>query len=154
MTTAHQARFRIEHPNSRPRATRIIALDQASAQALRALIEAVTDGARFLIAPDAEGRSDGTLLAGDESKVPMAEALSGADAVVMVASARENAEAALRIGPECVVRGIMTTGVILAAPGDEADCSVALRNLRRYTAMLVVATDVEYLAEMLRALRA
>lgn len=154
MTTARESRFRIDHPNSRPRATRIIALDDASARAIADLEEATSGGARFLTCLEGEQRSDQTLVARDGSKVPLAEALAAADAVVMVTLAGESAEAALRIGPECVRRAIMTTGVILPAPGNDVDCSVALKNLRRYAAMLVVATDVDYLVEMLRALRA
>ena len=154
MSTAREARFRIDQPNSRPRATRIIALDRASANAMMALDEAATSGARFLVCLDAEGRSDAALVGRDGSKVRVADALAGADAVVLVATAGESADAALWIGPECVARRIMTTGVILASPGSEADCSVALKNLRRYAAMLVVTTDVEYLADMLHALRA
>ncbi len=37
MTSAEQARFRIDYPNSRPRVSRIIALDPRSLAALAAL---------------------------------------------------------------------------------------------------------------------
>ena len=132
-----------------------IALDRASARATTGLEQAATtSGARFLFCLDGEGRSDDALVAGDGSKVRLAEAVAGADAVVLVATAGERAEAARWIGPECAARRIMTTGVILGSPGGEVDSSVALKNLRRYAAMLVITTDVEYLADMLRALRA
>ena len=153
MTTAREARFRIDYANSTARSTRIIALDRASARAIPSLVPA-TSGARFLTALDPEGRPGETLVAQDGANVSLADALASADAVVMIASAGESAEAALRIGPECRARGIMTTGVILPLEGKDVDSSLTLKNLRRYAAMLVVTTDVDYLADMLGALRA
>src|SRR5919106_7003469 len=153
MTTAREARFRIDYANSSPRSTRIIALDRTSARAIPSLV-AAPSGARFLTAPGPEGRPGETLLVQDGTNVSLADALASADAVVMVATAGESAEAALRIGPECRARGIMTTGVILPLEGKDVDSSLTLKNLRRYAAMLVVATDVDYLADMLSALRA
>ena len=48
MTSAEQARFRIDPPNSPPRVSRIIALDRRGQEALAALKDRSWNGARFL----------------------------------------------------------------------------------------------------------
>ena len=48
VTTASEARFRVDYPNSRPRVSRIIALDRESHAALLALKGQPWNGARFL----------------------------------------------------------------------------------------------------------
>ena len=47
-TTAHEAKFRIDYPNSLPRASSIIALDGGSLEALKAITGQPWSGARFL----------------------------------------------------------------------------------------------------------
>jgi hypothetical protein len=162
MSTAREARFRIDHPNSLPRVTRIIALDEKSARVIPSLIRSTSDRTRFLISAVTGGSSpragdaasDATLVASDGSNVRLSDELAAADAVVMVASAGEKAEAAAIIGGACRARGILATAVILTSPEGELDASATLMNLRPYAAMLVVTSDEEYLADMLAALRA
>jgi hypothetical protein len=160
MTTAREAAFRIKDPNSLPRASTIIALDRKSAGVLRRIAAAPWNGSRFftLVAarPVSAGLQSlqGDVTLADETgvHVDFAAEMAATDVVVMLASAGEAAEAAAVIGGACRVRGIMTTAIILAAPGEDA--SVTLRDLRPYAAMLVVAQGEDYVPAMLSALRA
>lgn len=162
MTTAEQARFRIEYPNSRPRATKIIALDKESAETLKSFAGFPWNGARFLTFVSATSGGEGleelpvdAVLADiDGREVRLTDELKGADMVAMVTSEGKSAEAAAAIGNACLVRGIMTTGMILPRPGREEDVSRTLKSLRPYAHMLVVARETDYIPEMLTALRA
>src|ERR1051325_7653101 len=92
MTSAAEARFRIDRPNSRPRATRIIALDARSEAALAALKERGWNGARFLRYAGARQASadlpsltiDAMLRDADGGEVSLMKDVSGADAVIVV----------------------------------------------------------------------
>lgn len=160
--TAAEARFRVNYPNSRPRATRVVALDQAAVEAMRQAQDADWNGARFLVSV---GRSRGVqgldsipldldLRAPDGSVVRLSDELSAADCVVMVATAAADREAASIIGNACQARGIAATGLLVAPDGASGDLGPALSALRPTARMLVVASDVEYIPEMLTALRA
>ena len=160
-TSAAEAGFRIDAPNARPRATKVVALDRPSAAVIGRLAKSSWTGASFLTVPtEAPGR-DGAFsvsgwlrdLAGQAKD--LADEIAGADQVVMLATAGENAEAASIIGEACSVRRIMTTGLILASAStpDEA-LSRTLSHIRPWALMLVVATGEEYIEDMLTALRA
>ena len=160
--TTAEARFRIRYPNSRPRATTIIALDQESEQALRPLQACAWNGARFLTFMSARGLGEGLERVAIDARlrdragreVSLVAEVESADGVIMVVGAGGGAEAAEVIGNACLVRGVMTTGLIIAGPGSGAEVSRTLRNLRPFAAMLVVSSGAEYVAEMLTALRA
>lgn len=162
MTTAEQARFRIQYPNSQPRTTKIVALDAESAQTLKSFAGFPWNGARFLTFVSATSGGEGleelpvdaVLADADGKEVRLTEELNGADMVVMVTSEGKRAEAAAAIGNACFVRGIMTTGLVLPRPGQEEAVSRTLKNMRPYAAMLVVASGEDYIPEMLTALRA
>ena len=160
-TSTAEAGFRSDAPNARPRATKVVALDRPSAAVIGRLAKSSWTGASFLTVPtEAPGR-DGTFsvsgwlrdLAGQAKD--LADEIAGADQVVMLATAGENAEAASIIGEACSVRRIMTTGLILAsaATPDEA-LSRTLSHIRPWALMLVVASGEEYIEDMLTALRA
>lgn len=160
--TAAEARFRVNYPNSRPRATRVIALDRAAAAAMQQIEDVRWNGARFLVSL---GRSRGVqgldaippdldLRASDGSVVRLGDELPAADGVVMVASAEADHEAASIIGNACRARGIAATGLLVAPAGATRDLGPTLAALRPTARMLVVASDAEYIPEMLAALRA
>ena len=160
--TAAEARFRVDYPNSRERASRIVALDEESAAVMRRIAEEPWKGAHFLTyvskTSGAKGLDslpvDASLKAVDGSKVRLNEELTGADVVVMIAAAGSASDAAAVIGNACFVRGIMTTGLIVARGGDRRGVERTVAALRPYAAMLVVSTSEEYVPEMLTALRA
>ena len=87
-------------------------------------------------------------------EVGLVAEVESADSVIMVASAGSGAEAAEVIGNACLVRGVMTTGLVIVGPEGGAEVSRTLRNLRPFAAMLVVSSGAEYVPEMLTALRA
>jgi hypothetical protein len=160
--TAEEARFRIDYPNSKPRATKVIALDRESERVLRTLQDSAWNGARFLTFAGASRLGEGLEQLTIDAKlrdaagreVGLVAEVESADSVIMVVGAGSSAEAAEVIGNACLVRGVMTTGLIIARPERSAEVSRTLRNLRPFAAMLVVSSGAEYVAEMLTALRA
>lgn len=163
MSTAAEARFRIDAPNSRPRATKVIALDAASEAVVKDLARAAWNNAAFFTtqafagAPQEAGRfsMQGWLsdLAGRTKS--LIDEVNTADQVVMVATAGESAEAASVIGDACAAKRVMTTALVLGS-ASQSDAALArtLAHLRPYAQMVVIATAEEYIFDMLTALRA
>jgi N-acetylmuramoyl-L-alanine amidase len=162
-TSAEESKFRINAPNSKPRAIKVIALDQRSEEAIKRLAKERWNGATFFTSvhfdsPPQSG-ADWSMkawlndLAGRASK--LADEINTADLVVMVAMAGNKAEAASVIGEAASLKRVMTTALILdrAAASDQA-LSDTLLHLRPYASMLVVADDDDYIEAMLQALRA
>jgi hypothetical protein len=160
--TAKEARFRLDYPNSKPRATKVIALDRESESALRTLQDRSWHGARFLSfagasrlgAGLAQLTIDARLRDAAGREVDLVAEVESADSVIMMVGAGSSASAAEVIGNACLARGVMTTGLVIAGSDRSAEVSRTLRNLRPFAAMLVVSSGSEYVAEMLTALRA
>jgi hypothetical protein len=161
MTSAEQARFRINRPNSRPRATLVIALDARGAAALAALKDRSWNGAKFLRYDGARGASqhlpslriDATVQDEAGNKLSLMKELAGVDTVIML-TATDAAEAAEIIGNACAARGIAATGLVLVSDEGAEALGQIVATLRPHTAMLVVSSSEDYAAEMLSALRA
>ncbi len=163
MASAGEAKFRIEAPNSKGRAVKVIALDRPSEKVVKELAQAQWQGATFLTATAFSGAPkqgerfsvNGWLndLAGRTKD--LIDEVDSADLVVMVATAGENAAAAAIISEACSHNHVMTTALILgsATSSDEA-LSKMLGQLRPYAMMLVIASADEYIRDMLTALRA
>jgi hypothetical protein len=163
MSSAAEAKFRIDKPNSQPRAIKVIALDAPSERIVKDLANAPWQRASFLTASAFSGAPrkgarfsmDGWLndLAGRTKN--LIDEVNTADLVVMVASAGENAAAAAIIGEACQLKHVMTTALILggAASSDET-LSKMLSALRPHVMMLVISSADEYIKDMLTALRA
>lgn len=160
--TAEEARYRVDYPNSKPRASLIVAMDDRAAAITGELETASWNGARFL---SLIGKTRGVqdldsipldldLRASSGAVVRLSDELPGADVVVMIASAGEAREEANVIGNSCAARGIMTTGIIVEAGAGAKEVEHTLRSLRPNARMLVVASDADYIREMLTALRA
>jgi ClpP class serine protease len=146
-TTAGEARFRIDVPIEPSRATRIVALDEDSAEVVRRVSEQDWHHARFYTT-DEEGLA---LTTTDGEHARLIDELDGVDATVMVAAGDQGAEAAATIGAACTVRGIMTAGLVLTT-GESV--SAALTALRPHARVLMVPAEEEDLTELLRAIRA
>lgn len=163
MASAAQARFRIDAPNSQPRAIKIIALDRGSERMVRRLAQATWNRASFFTASAFAGapQPSGTFsMTGWLSDVAgrtkdLMDEVGSADLVVMVATAGENASAAAIIGEACSAKRVNTTGLIVggANASDEA-LSRTLSQLRPWSLMLVIANTDDYIEDMLTALRA
>ncbi len=162
MSSAAEARFRINAPNSKPRHVKVIALDRTSETMVKHLARLHWNHASFFTAsafsgePPARGFSmQGWLsdLAGRTKD--LIDEVDSADLVVMVATAGENAQAAALIGEACSLKRVNTTGLILgsSAVADEM-LSKTLAQLRPWSLMLVMASGEDYVEDMLIALRA
>src|SRR5688572_14546497 len=102
MTTAAESKFRINAPNSKPRATKVIALDKRSEEVVKRLAKSSWNKASFFTSvhfdSPPQGGADWSMkawlndLAGRASK--LVDEINTADLVVMVVSAGETAEAA------------------------------------------------------------
>ncbi|HZD89468.1 MAG TPA: hypothetical protein VE224_05175 [Pseudolabrys sp.] len=158
-----EARYRIDAPNSRQRAVKVIALDRTSEAVVQRLSRASWNSATFFTASafaaatqnDERFSMQGWLsdLAGRTKD--LVDEIETADLVVMVATAGEDASAASLIGEACSAKRIMTTALVVGA--DEIPDDVlaqTLSKLRPWALMLVIAGSEEYIADMLTALRA
>ena len=144
MATAAEARFRIDKPNSRPRAITVVALDPAAAQVMVSLAEHPWSGARFFASGE---------LTNDAER--LAAEIERADLVVMLATAGQSSADVEAIGRACSRRRVTTTGLILgSAQVSDEDLSRTLAVIRPWALMLVIADSVTYVEDMLRALRA
>jgi hypothetical protein len=163
MSSAAEAKFRINAPNSQARAVKVIALDAPSERIVKQLAAAPWQRASFLTAsafagtPAKSGRfsMDGWLadLAGRTKN--LVDEVDTADLVVMVATAGESAAAAALIGEACSVKHVMTTALILGGAGSSDETlSKMLSALRPHAMMLVISSADEYIKDMLTALRA
>lgn len=161
-TTAAEAKFRIDYPNSKPRATRIIALDAASHEALKRHRASASPGARFLrYVKSRKGSAslpafnvDAVLTDDEGRETSLIDEIMGADIVVMVTAAGTTPEAAAIIGNACFGASKMSTGLVLRDGANEAETAATLLAMRPYAAMLVVSEGDDYVGEMLAALRA
>jgi hypothetical protein len=167
MSSAAEAKFRIEAPNSRPRAVKVIALDAPSERVVKQLARDSWQGATFLTASAFAGAASSGAAAAERFSLGgwlndlagrtknLVEEIAAADLVVMVASAGENAAAAAIIGETCHLRHVMTTALILGTAASSEDAlSKMLAQLRPHAMMLVISSADEYIKDMLTALRA
>jgi hypothetical protein len=163
MASAAEARFRIDAPNSKPRAIKVISLDRPSDRVVKRLAEAKWNHASFFTAsafagaPQPAGSFSMTGWLSDVAgrTTDLVNEVNSADLVVMVATAGQNASAAALIGEACSLKRVNTTGLIVAGAGasDEA-LSKTLAQLRPWSLMLVIANADDYIEDMLTALRA
>jgi hypothetical protein len=163
MSSAAEARFRIDYPNSQPRAVKVIALDAASERVIKRAAERTWQRATFFTSLKFDGASRSgegwsmkawlSDLAGRTKA--LVEEVASADLVVMVSSAGTCAQAAAVIGEACSVRKVMTMALIIGSEQrSDEELSKTLATLRPHAQMLVIAGGDEYIEEMLAALRA
>ena len=161
-TAASESKYRIDYPNSKPRAARVIALDAASHEVLKRHRSGASPGARFLRYLKSRKASSSlpaltvdAVLADDEGReTSLIDEIMAADIVVMVTAAGTTPEAAEVIGNACFVAAKMSTGLVLRDGADEERTAATLLAMRPYAAMLVVSEGEDYVGEMLTALRA
>src|SRR5262245_61883361 len=116
MTTAEEARFRINYPNSKPRAVKVVALAPPSERGVKQLSQGPWQNATFLTATHFHPPRDGENWSMQEWLSDLAgrtkdliNEVATADLVVMVANAGTRPEAASVIAEACNVRKVMTT---------------------------------------------
>ena len=161
--SAEEAKFRVDYPNSKPRAVKVIALDHMAEPVVKRLAQQSWNGASFFTAsafaaaPHAgESFSMSGWLADLAGRAKnLLDEVHSADLVVMVATAGENAQAASIIGEACSLRRVMTTALIVGGAGASDDAlAKTLAQLRPWALMLVIADADDYIEDMLTALRA
>ena len=162
MSSAAEARFRIDYPNSEPRVIKVVALDELSERVVKREAERTWQRANFFTSLKFDGAAGGESwsmkawlsdLAGRTKA--LVEEVASADLVVMVSSAGTSAEAASIIGEACAARKVMTMALIIGSEQrSDEDLSKTLAALRPYASMLVIASGDEYIEELLAALRA
>ena len=135
--TAAEAAYRI-NADIGSRAALIVALDADAADVVDRVAERPWGAARFFHAEDL-------------SPEQLVAEIDTSDVAIMVATADADAGAAERIARACFERGIMTAGLIL---GEQLAVAGSVSALRPYARNLMVTTDEEDVAEVLRALRA
>lgn len=149
-TTARESQYRIDRPNSVGRTSKVLALDVQAVDILRELAGYDWQGAEFV----AVGQDDCRLItAGAEQRVSLAEALDGADVVIMVVTSATDADQVNRVGRYCSDNRVMTTGFVLDEPGNPALKPILIA-VRSCVVSLVLESDRDSLIECLRALRA
>jgi hypothetical protein len=155
MSSAAEARFRVQAPNSTPRTVTVIALDAASEPVVRRLADQTWNRASFLIAAPVPSAEHSALrdLAGQP--LTLDDQVAAADLIVMVASAGGQAEAATAIGRASSDHRVMTTALIIeTATASDAALARTLAQVRPWALMVVLADADDYIEDMLRALRA
>lgn len=158
MSSTAELRFRVQAPNALPRATAIVSLDTVADAFLRDLATRTWNQARFLTAapsaPAAMDSDDGWLWTFDDERTSIADEVTRADQVIMVAGPGGRASAVAAIGRECSRQRVTTTGLIVgAADASDVDVSRTLAQLRPWSLMVVMANTDEYIGDMMVALR-
>ena len=139
MSSAAEARFRIQAPPPTARAVMVIPLDSGSERLVATLSARTWNGVTFLSASAA---------------ADVLTDVAAADLVVMVASAGADASAAATIGEACSHRRIPTaTCVIRSASASETALSSTLGQVRPWSLMVVIASDHDYVEDLLRSFR-
>lgn len=159
--TAAELRYRVQYPNSLARNVRIFALDASAAEAMYGITEDPWNGAHFLtlaatgpIDPETTDASELPLSHSDGTTADFGEEIRDADIVVLLATSGTVEGAAEVIARECYVRNIMCAGLALGRGRAQSELDGVVNAMRRFTRVLVVAEDEDYIPAMLTALRA
>ncbi len=158
-TLPEEQRYRVDKPNSRPRTAVLIGLDPMTRDLVETLVAERPDRRRaFDVSPRplADATAVPSWLAALTAKTAaLTEAITEANIVIVIAAAGSDAQAAAVIGDACRARGVrMTALVVNAKQHNDQEVAATLAQLRPLAAMVVVAGDDVYVADMLQALQA
>jgi hypothetical protein len=130
----------------------VIALDAVAAAMLAAISEDPWKGARFLtLGQQPDISPNEVLLTGpDGAGLRLTDELGTTDLVVMIATESRAEKQAETIGRLARGAGVMTAGIVVAG----VDVDAVVQALRPNAAVLVIASDADYLPAMLTAMRA
>jgi len=164
MTTAHEAAFRIQYPNSKQRAAKVIALDPAAARIVDEIAKKPWNGAAFFTslsfnAEGSPGAGGGDLkawlkdLAG--RTMDLVSEIEQSDFVVVITTTGSDARAVSVIADACALFHKSLVGLIVPGTDDSDEATTeSMKYLRPYSRMLVIASGTDYIEAMLTALRA
>jgi hypothetical protein len=159
-SSAAELRFRVQAPNSRPRATTLVALDAAAEVVLARLSQGSWNRATFVRnlvpePPDNDGPpSDGWITDLGDRQIRLRDQVDASDLVIMLAGAGGDAPGAAAIGRACSRVRVPTTALIVGADGaSDRALAKTLAQLRPWSLMMVIANNDDYVADMMTALR-
>src|SRR5438132_2785302 len=110
-SSAAEARFRVQAPNSLPRALKIIGLDGDGETVVRRLADGGWAHAAFFTAGAADGRA--VLRSVSGAAANLEREIGDADLVVLLAGPGGHAHTAPIVGEACSLRRVTTTGLIV-----------------------------------------
>lgn len=152
MSSAAETRFRMQAPNSTPRAVKVVALDVPSEDVVKRLADVSWNHAAFFTA---SASADGWLRDLDGGSHSLVAEVDTADLVVMIATPGGNAHAASIVGEACSLKRVTTTALIVGAfSSTDKALAQTLAQIRPWSLMVVIANADEYIEDMLMALRA
>ena len=165
MTTAQEAAYRIQYPNSKRRAAKVIALDRTSAKIVDEVSRLPWNGASFFTSLSFAAKSSPGSEGGEALQawlndlaghaLNLVAEVEAADFVVVITAAGEDARAVSIIADACKLHNKSLVGLVVPREGASEDAiGESLNHLRPYARMLVVASGVDYVEAMLTALRA
>ena len=154
VTTARESAYRQIYRQSTGRMASLIALDRPSEHIVAQAVAAEPERRRAVVLPPSQTEADwiGALRAQAQALLDDA---GRADLVVMVACVGTDTQAGALFGEACRLRGVPVTALVIDnLGGSQAELSRTLAPLRPISSMLVVANGVDYVDDMLAALRA
>lgn len=158
---AADTRHRINYPNSRPRALALVGLGEGGTKIARRVEDYGFNHVQILTAenPSPEKAGEAIALTGMARAIAaegrrLGQALEKADMIFMVATPTDDLGVASEIGQFGRQRNMLITGVLVAPSATSPQVDRALEPLRAATDMLVIVSDVSYLAEMFSELGA
>jgi hypothetical protein len=155
MSSAGEARYRVQAPNSTARATKVVALDAAGEVVVRRLARGTWKDATFLTAASHGEAGDGALRDLDGGARSVTDEVDAADLIILIAGPGGHAQAVSPIGQACSLRRVMTTGFVIGiTSASESELSKTLAQLRPWSLMVVIASSDDYIDDMMSALRA
>jgi hypothetical protein len=153
MSSAGEARYRVQAPNSTPRATKVVALDAASEVVVRRLARGAWEDATFLTAASHGEAGDGALRDLDGHGRSVTDEVDAADLIILIAGPGGHAQAVSPIGQACSLRRVMTTGFVIGiTSASESELSKTLAQLRPWSLMVVIASSDDAIDDMMSAL--
>ena len=164
VTTAREASYRVQYPNSKRRDVKVVALDALSASLIDEVSREPWNGAQFFtslsFSADSEPGATGDGLKAwlkDLAGVTndLVEEVASSDFVVVVTSAGEDARAVSLIADACALHHKSLVALVVPGPQtSDAELSASMTHLRPFARMLVIASGADYITAMLTALRA
>jgi len=154
MSSAAEARFRVQASPPTSRVLNVIALEPACDGIVARLATRAWSGVAFFPASALHETAQTTpAVAGHRIASPLRE-MAAADFVVMIATSGGDATAASVIGEICSLQRVTTTTLVVhAAPATDEALSKTLAQVRPWSLMVVVLSDESYVESILRSFR-
>jgi len=155
MSSAAEARFRVQASHSTSRALSVIALDPACDGVVAGLATHSWNGVAFFAASALRDAAQTSTTTATGSRIgSQLEEMAAADFVVMIASSGGDAHGASVIGRICSLQRVTTTTLVVhAAPATDEALSKTLAQVRPWSLMVVVVSDESYVENILRSFR-